>query len=249
MVGGMGLRRGRVLAALPETTKSANPSFAYLDGILGGMRNRGGGADQREAVKQVLKALGGHILNPTEGLIQAYEGILRQGFAPETVLRAARCAARKGQGTFEKLEDVLSKWLRLGLTTPEAVDEYLERRAALRQLTLRVWRSRVGYRHHRRQPGPGAGVAGDGAGPAGGIRSQPVQRTQAARPLHHQALKGIQGGGDYHPGAGAGIQAPLRPEQGGKPAALDYAQRQVDEHYFDGVFADLSAPAEGGGAS
>ena len=34
-----------------------------------------------------------------------------------------------------------------------------------------------------------------------------------------------------------------------KAAALDYAQRQVDEHYFDGVFADLSAPAEGGGAS
>lgn len=239
-----------VLAALPETTKSANPSFAYLDGILGGMRNRGGGADQREAVKQVLKALGGHILNPTEGLIQAYEGILRQGFAPETVLRAAALCSAKGQGTFEKLEDVLSKWLRLGLTTPEAVDEYLERRAALRQLTLRVWEE--------------AGLGTD-------ITDASLDQVQewlemAPAPLVEYAasqskglklpdrsitkrLKEFKAAGITTLEQAQAFKRPSARSKVEKPAALDYAQRRVDEHYFDGVFADLSAPAEGGGAS
>ena len=238
-----------ILSALPETTKSANPSFAYLDGILGGMRSReGAAADEREALKQVLRALGSRSPVPNDPLMEAYQGMLRQGFAPETVLRAAALCNARGQGTFEKLGDVLGKWLRLGLTTPEAVDEYLEKRAALRKLTLRVWEQ--------------AGITGeitdasldqvqewlDMASP--GIIEYAASQAKGLKLPDRSISKRLK---EYQ---AAGVktledaQAFKRPSaktgEGKANAALNYAQRKVDEHYFDNIFTDLSAPDEGG---
>ena len=138
-----------VLSALPETTSAANPSFHYLDQVLKNHRTRKFGTSlaleleqssrEWEAAGAVLSALGS-ASRVTDELAAAYRGFLAKGFAPETVLYAAAYCARHGRHTFQSLSDLLEKWLSLGLTTSERVEQYLADYAALRPLTVEVLR-------------------------------------------------------------------------------------------------------------
>ncbi|MDO4546960.1 MAG: DnaD domain protein [Clostridia bacterium] len=139
-LGEWGLDEETIIKALDETTKATNPSFGYLDGILSGMRSR---TEQENAaypeVKAVLEALGAASRTPTIDIIRSYIDYIDKGFAHETILRAAAKCNSHNQHSFRKLEDVLEKWMKLGLTTPEAVNAYLQKRESLRSTTLEVF--------------------------------------------------------------------------------------------------------------
>lgn len=232
--------------ALTQTTKSANPSFAYLDGILA--RRHAGAAtpareDSREAVKKVLFELGAGSRLPTDEITAAYESFLVRGFAPETVLRAAQGLNKKNRHAFRDLEEVLEKWLSLGLTTPEAASAYVQKRGELRALTLSVFEK-----------------AGISKNPAEADLDQTEKWLLQASP-EMILLAAEQSAGLKLPQrsmqkrlsewAAAGIATPeaaktfKRPGAGGSgsaPAAnpaLGYAQRSYSPDFFDDFFVDL----------
>lgn len=241
----------QVLAALVETTKSASPSFAYLDGILSGMMGRAQNGGSREAVKSVLEALGAPSRTPTEALTAAYDQLLAQGFDQNTILRAAALCNTRGQRTFEKLRDVLAKWLSLGLTTPEAVDRYLERRASLRKLTLSIF-SKAGI---SRDP-TDADLDQTGEWLAKAEPALIEYAAECARGLSIPArsitkrLNEWQAAGVRDVASAAAFKRPRAAKADAPdkaPAqnpALDYAQRKYDEHDFDHLFTNLDHPQE-----
>ncbi len=123
-----------ILAACSETAKG-EPTFAYLDGILRGLRER---SDAREGVRvrQALEA------ENEEGLLAA--GITR-GFRPslsksvsvnlyrqwrkrfphEVLALAAEECRRTGKGA-EEMEQLLTSWEKKGLSSREAAEKYLQ---------------------------------------------------------------------------------------------------------------------------
>ncbi|MEG0986567.1 MAG: DnaD domain protein [Clostridia bacterium] len=271
-LGEWGLTEEQVVAALSETTKSANPSFAYLDAILAGQCGAKdqvpGAAEQtREAVKAVLAALGAPSHAPTAALLSAYEGWLQAGFAPETILRAAgKCSAR-GQRTFEKLSDVLGKWLTLKLTTPEAADQYLARRAEMRTLTLSIF-EKAGI---TREPTDAdldrtqewlafaspeliecaADCVRGFRLPESGITKRlgdwmaaGIHDVEAAKAFKAQRKpSGEAGAGSGASGGTSGASAGMNRSEAPR-AALNYAQRTYESDYFDDFFADLTTPGK-----
>ncbi len=239
-----GYGEAEILGALKETTKTANPSFAYLDGVLKGMMNRENQGDSREEVKRVLEALGASSRTPTDDLMRSYDKAIAQGFAPDTVLRAAALCNAKGQRTFEKLNDVLGKWLSLGLTTIDKVESYLERRASLRKLTLAIFEK--------------AGVSRD---PTDADLDQTLDWMSLAEPEMILCAAEFARGLSIpsrsitkrlKEWAQAGIadveaaKAFKRPAQGkadnaaqNKNPALNYEQRNLDEKYYEDYLLDI----------
>lgn len=231
-----------ILSVLPETVKSARPSFAYLDGILASRHGRAGQEDLGAAVNQVLKALGSLSTTPTESLTDAYAGFLSQGFAPDAVLRAAVLCNSRGRGTFEKLGDVLAKWLDLGLTTTQAIDEYLARRQDLRRIALKLW-DKAGI------PGEVSEAALDqvqewlGMAPievieyaaecARGLKLPDRSITKRLKECREAGVRTVEG-------------AKALRSRGKKSAPAPAPRgRTLDDQYFAGIAKDLDLPEEG----
>jgi DNA replication protein DnaD len=142
-VGEWGLKWVDVERALRETAASANPSFAYLDGILRRHKGEGGrvaeGIDEEqklaEGLRAVLNELGAQARTLPKSQLDAYRGWIRDGFEPEAIARAAARAAKRGHHGFEALEDEVRRFAELGLKTANAADRYNEERGALKQVT------------------------------------------------------------------------------------------------------------------
>ena len=128
-----------ILAACRETTKG-EPTFAYLDGILGGIRQRAekrGRAprsaaevesslesDDREkqALRDFAAALG--LSAPGRMLENAYTQMVRQ-YDPALVLLVAGEVGKAG-GRLDQVEPTLEKLSAQGMHTPEEAQKYFE---------------------------------------------------------------------------------------------------------------------------
>lgn len=136
-VGNLGLSQEDIAAACKELTKTANPSFAYLNTVLQ-RRSRGEGIDHFEQVKQLLSALGAPGM-PTEAQAAVYTRLLARGFDHAAILYAAGQCSQKGKKTFEDLERRLEAWQREGITSKEAAEEYARRREPGERLMAQVY--------------------------------------------------------------------------------------------------------------
>ena len=132
-----GYSQEAVIAACAETTKG-EPTFAYLDGILKGLRERSGrqssrsGGDVQEqlsaekaenqAVQKFAHSLG--FRTATDMVRKAYARLCGQ-FDPRIVQLAADETYRAG-GDLEKTEIILERLNAQGITTYEAAKEYFE---------------------------------------------------------------------------------------------------------------------------
>lgn len=117
-----GLSHEQILAACAETTKSRNPSLAYLDSIL---ESRRAGEDERfAALKGVLRELGAKE-PPTPDQLARYTNLLETGFEPDAIRLAAVQCARKRKHRFEDLEWMLGKWAGQRLFTFADADAYV----------------------------------------------------------------------------------------------------------------------------
>lgn len=124
-------------AACRETTKG-DPTMAYLDGILGGLRRRGEKVpstarqvegqlqkEQEEAgpLKELFHALGLSGLTVNEGTLAVYRQ-MRALYGQEVILLSAREAARAG-GRLEDVLRLLSTWKEKGLEDVQQVEKYI----------------------------------------------------------------------------------------------------------------------------
>ncbi len=102
-----------IVNACEETTKSRNPSLAYLNSILEGRhKNEGPGF---EGTRAILRAIGENSL-PTEKQIAWFNEKIAEGFEPETLrLIAEQCARKRSSRSFESVEWMVSEWAKLNL--------------------------------------------------------------------------------------------------------------------------------------
>jgi len=146
-----GFDRAQILAACDETTKSRNPSFAYLEGIL---QNRRSGEDGvRRAVVELLRELRPGSAQPSPEDIKRYQALRAEGFSPDLIQLAAVQCHQKNQHAFENLEWRLSLWREEGLQTAEQAEAYTRQMAGYAR-QLRGLFKRAGYPD--RNPSPGA---------------------------------------------------------------------------------------------
>lgn len=144
--GAWGFEPQAVLDACRETT-GGDPSFKYLDGILNRLRTQadartGEGMaqkldqekEEREKAQEVFSRLGVKISGPAA--VTAYRSLLSEQPHGVLLLAADECLR-----THKKLDDMkalLTSWRNRGLTTEEAVRQYLARyreaNLALREL-------------------------------------------------------------------------------------------------------------------
>jgi len=136
-VGELGMSKEDIAAACKEMTKTANPSFAYLNTILT-RRSRGEGIDHFEEIKRVLAALGAPGM-PTEAQSAVYTKLLSEGFDHEAIVFAAGQCSQKGKKTFEDLERRLGAWKREGITSKSAAEEYARRREPGEKLMAQIY--------------------------------------------------------------------------------------------------------------
>jgi DNA replication protein DnaD len=124
-------------AACRETTKG-DPTMAYLDGILNGLRKRcektPASAKQVESqlqkeqdeaapLKELFRALGISGLTVNEGTLCVYRQ-MRDVASHDVILLAAREAARFG-GRLDDVLRLLTTWHDKGLTSTRQVEEYI----------------------------------------------------------------------------------------------------------------------------
>ena len=93
-----------VLTACRETTAAGDPTFKYLDGILARLRQDGKKLDETQV-----------------------DRLLTEEHSWEVVLIAARECALAGSHTLDTLQKLLDSWKDKGLTTPEAVEQYIRK--------------------------------------------------------------------------------------------------------------------------
>ncbi len=132
-----GYEHDAIEAACRETTKG-DPTMAYLDGILNGLRKRGEKLpatakqvenqlqkEQEEAapLKELFHALGLTGLSVNEGTLAAYHQ-MRTLYPHEVILLAAREAARAG-GRLDDVLRLLTTWQEKSLQTTRQVEEYI----------------------------------------------------------------------------------------------------------------------------
>ena len=136
-VGELGLAKEDIAAACKELTKTANPSFAYLNTVLL-RRSKGEGIDHFDEIKKTLAALGAPGM-PTEAQAAIYTRLLAKGFDHAAIVYAAGQCSQKGKKTFEDLERRLDAWQREGITTREAAEEYARRREPGEKLIAQIY--------------------------------------------------------------------------------------------------------------
>ena len=124
-IGEWNLTTEDVLAACAQTTKSRNPTIAYLDAILKTAVERGSGA-RFDALKDVLRELNAANPTPTPEQLNAYSGYLSRGFEPETVRLAAVQSARRNKNRFEDLEWMLDAWDDMHIHTCGEAQAYIQ---------------------------------------------------------------------------------------------------------------------------
>lgn len=137
--------------ALKETTASASPSFAYVDGILSRLRDAPENAAERldedralyESTRQLLAELGASARTPGAAQLESVRMWLDEGFEQSALMLAAAHCRDKNRNTFSDLGAELGRWRRLGVTTLAAAGEYKKARALLREQTGQVF-SRAG---------------------------------------------------------------------------------------------------------
>ncbi|MBQ7886064.1 MAG: DnaD domain protein [Clostridia bacterium] len=152
-----------VLEACRETTKGT-PTMAYLDGILLRQHQLGrhdaaqllGGISQektaRDFAREVLAGLGRTGVTPTVDDLALIESWRRNGNSEELILLAVAAAhRRKDGGTMENVGHWLEKWMRQGLTTPQAVTAHSNRQKAL-NAQLREIYDAAGMEKNTNQP-------------------------------------------------------------------------------------------------
>lgn len=121
-----------VLAACRHTTKSRNPSIAYLDAIL--KEQVGGGSPHFQSMKVILQELGNPSA-PTPDQLKQYAAWLEDGFEPEAILMAAVQCARKNKHRFEDLEWMLDSWGKNGVHTRMQAEKYV---SEMQQITAEM---------------------------------------------------------------------------------------------------------------
>lgn len=122
-----------ILAACAETVKG-EPTFAYLDGVLNGLRTRGDartGAeitrqlsrekDETQAVRAFAAALG---FRGANDMLRTTYRRLRGQFDHEVMLLAAT-EAQRGQKGVDGCEALLTSWQKQGLHSADAVRAYI----------------------------------------------------------------------------------------------------------------------------
>ena len=119
-----------VIDACAQTTKSRNPSIAYLDAIL---KDRvDGGSRNFESLKGILLELGAGSAAPTPDQLRRYQALLDRGFEEETLMMAAVQCASKGWHTLEKLEWMLQEWGESGVRSRAQAEAYLSNMQRMR---------------------------------------------------------------------------------------------------------------------
>lgn len=152
-----------VLEACRETTKGT-PTMAYLDGILLRQHQLGrhdaaqllGGISQektaRDFAREVLAGLGRTGVTPTSDDLAFIDSWRKAGNSDELILLAVTAAhRRKDGGTMETVGNWLEKWMRQGLTTPEAVRAHSNRQNALNAQLREIYEA-VGLDKSTNQP-------------------------------------------------------------------------------------------------
>jgi len=135
--GDWGYAHDAIEAACKETTKG-DPTMAYLDGILNGLRKRSEKTpatarqvesqlqkeqDAATPLKELFRALGLSGLAVNEGTLSVYRQ-MRALASHEVILLAAREAARAG-GRLDDVLRLLTTWQNKGLSTSQQVEEYV----------------------------------------------------------------------------------------------------------------------------
>lgn len=134
-----GFTEEAILEACRETVKG-DPSFAYLDGILKGVKSRMGddqlpntkrrmeaaldGEKQRgEPLRKLYRTLGLRGAPVTEGTLSLYEQMTEVA-SEEIILLAAGECARTG-GKLDDVMQLITSWKNKGLNTPLKVKDYI----------------------------------------------------------------------------------------------------------------------------
>ncbi|MBR3107136.1 MAG: DnaD domain protein [Clostridia bacterium] len=138
-----------ILDACREMT-SGDPSFKYLDKILEGLRNRSEARTgeqvakrleeeerQKSLAQEVFSRLGVRLSGPAAG--REYQALLE--IQPHGVLLLAADECRRKSWNLEEMHALLERWKGKGLTTEEAVREYLDKRRGLEMLLREVFES------------------------------------------------------------------------------------------------------------
>ena len=128
-----------VIEACVHTTKSRNPSIAYLDAIL--KDKVGGGSPHFESMKAILKDLGAASATPTPEQVKKYTALLESGFEPEAILMAAVQCAAKGWHSFDKLEWMLQEWGEAGVRSRVQAENYLSNMQRMRDELRALYKS------------------------------------------------------------------------------------------------------------
>lgn len=119
-----------------DTSANAkNPSFKYIDGILDGLRKRGGKApatakqvekqlSDEEPAREMLRAFGAGDRPADAGVVSAYRA-MRELASPEVILLAAGELKDREKKSLELVLELLQSWKTKGLTDEAAVRAYL----------------------------------------------------------------------------------------------------------------------------
>lgn len=128
------LTEADVRAAFPLTTKSRNPSIAYLDAILRA-KVESGGDESFAQIKEVLRELGAVKAMPTPEQTKQYAAWLEQGFEHGALCLAAIQCAKKRKNSFEELEWMVEKWGEAGVRSRAQAENYV---AQMQQATAEM---------------------------------------------------------------------------------------------------------------
>lgn len=129
-----GIPHEAVISACAETTKTANPSFAYLDKIISGMREGMANGDRpqellettrkkRDEAGRLLKTMGlpGQV---TQELLDIVDTAKLSGFDSDALTAVARLLAKRAYKSVGSFEAELALWAGRGITTAEGIGQY-----------------------------------------------------------------------------------------------------------------------------
>lgn len=129
------LTEADVRAAFPLTTKSRNPSIAYLDAILRAKVESGGSDERFSQVRELLRELDAAKAIPTPEQTKQYAAWLEQGFEHGALCLAAIQCAKKRKNSFEELEWMVQKWGEAGIRSRAQAENYV---AQMQQTTAEL---------------------------------------------------------------------------------------------------------------
>lgn len=244
----------QILEACAETTKSAKPSFAYLDAIL---KSR---LEQNSAfwgeLSAVLRELDAAQAQPTPDQLQRYAALRAAGFEAETVRLAAVQCHRKKKTRFEDVEWMLNEWGARGVYSREAAEQYIE---AMRRKADRV-RELLELCGLERRPGMNdlalydnwrtvhdEAVIEYAAECARGMQVPVKYMDKLLTQWRDAGVRTVEEARAQHEAARQARPTPAAPAERAINPALNYEQREYrDEDFGDDFFVDLDRYGEEG---